>query len=271
MGRLKVLVVLLVLAPGSSIAKDIIFSSPPRESVKDGNLMYGAIASYLSGVIGHRVIYKHPTNWLIYIDNMQHDVYDLVFDGPHFISYRMAKYNHVPLVKLPGQLDFVVISRKDNNQITELRDLAGRPVCGHTPPNLATLTLQAQFDNPIRQPRVLETRGFKKAYLGVIKKTCHAASIPSKIYKEFNKEDSKKQTHILYKSQSLPHQAFSAGSRVSPALRAKITAALLDEKGNQATAKLRQRFVGGKTLTKADPERYQGLAYLLKYVWGFEL
>jgi len=233
--------------------------------------MYGAIASYLSAAIGHRVIYKHPTNWLVYIDNMQHDVYDLVFDGPHFVSYRMARYKHVPLVKLPGQLDFVVISRKDDGQITELRDLAGRPVCAHASPSLATLTLQAQFDNPTRQPRIIETRGFENAYLGVLNKTCSAAPIPSEVYKKFKKEDARKRTRILYKSKPLPHQAFSAGSRLSPALRAKITAALLDQKGNQATAKLRKHFANGKALTKADPKPYQGLAYLLKYVWGFEL
>ncbi len=271
MNRLKVLMVLLILAPGNSLAKDIIFSSPPRESIKEGNLMYGAIASYLSEVIDHRVIYKHPANWLIYTTNMQNDVYDLVFDGPHFISYRMAKHKHTPLVKLPGQLDFVIISRKDNYRVTELKDLAGRPVCSHAPPNLATLTLQAQFDNPLRQPRLLETHGFKNAYTGVIKKTCEAAPIPSKVYKKFNQGETQGQTRILFKSQPLPQQAFSVSSRVGPVLRAKITAALLDQKGNQATAKLRKRFAGGRALTQADPKHYAGLAYLLKNVWGFEL
>jgi len=35
-----------------------------------------------------------------------------VFDGPHFVSWRMTKLQHVPLVKFPGNLEFVVAVRK---------------------------------------------------------------------------------------------------------------------------------------------------------------
>ncbi len=270
MRRLCTLLILASLA-GPAAAKDIVFSAPPRESAADGQATYGPIAEYLSGRLGRRVVYRHSRDWLSYIQHIQHDGYDLVFDGPHFVGYRMAKFGHVPLVRLPGSLDFVVIARRDNRQVVELKDLAGRPVCGHAPPNLATLTLQAQFPNLSRQPRILETRGFKNAFLGVIKRRCDAAPIPTRVYAKLDRGANGGQTRILYQSAPLPHQAFTAGRRVTPEEQEKIAAALLAPEAATPTERLRARFAGGKALLPARAEDYRGLYRLLRFVWGFEV
>ncbi len=252
-------------------AKDIIFSAPPNETVATGKATYGPIAEYLSQVTGERVVYKHPDNWLTYIDKMQDDAYDLVFDGPHFVSWRIAKLGHTPLVKLPGNLDFVIIARRDNGMITEIKDLAGRRVCGHAPPNLATLTLQSQFSNPSRQPLILATRGWPNIYKGVLDKKCDGASIPTNIYdKKLSSGNTRGLTRVLFRSKPLPHQSFSASPRISPEIQQKITRALLAPEAKEKTAKLRGRFAGGKAFLPATTEEYRGLAYLLRDIWGFE-
>ena len=54
-------------------------TAPPRESAEAGVKLYSPIARYLSSVLGKKVIYEHPENWLKYQHEMRNDVYDIVF------------------------------------------------------------------------------------------------------------------------------------------------------------------------------------------------
>ena len=83
---------------------------------------------------------------------MRQGKYDLVYDGAHFVSWRINKLQHQALATLPVKIGFVVITRKDMTDINQLNDLNGRAVCGFAPPNMATMVLYKQFGNPSRQP-----------------------------------------------------------------------------------------------------------------------
>ena len=100
--------------------EEYIFSAPPRETGESESEVYQPIADYLSKATGKKIVYQGSNNWLTYQDKMRKGTYDLVFDGPHFVSWRMNRLQHVPLVKLAGDLAFVVVVRKDNNRIKEL-------------------------------------------------------------------------------------------------------------------------------------------------------
>ena len=67
----------------------LVLSAPPRETAEDGKSIYQPVAEYLSTVIGRRVVYQHPGTWGLYRTTMLRGGYDLVFDGPHFNSYRI--------------------------------------------------------------------------------------------------------------------------------------------------------------------------------------
>ncbi len=252
-------------------ADDFIFTAPPREKPNAGAALYGPIADYLTATTNHTFTYKHPDNWLSYMKGMRMGEYDMAFDGPHFVSWRVAAVEHTPLVRLPGKLEFVVISRKDNANINKLQDLAGRPICGHAPPNLATLTMLDQFQNPARQPRIEVVRGLKNVYSAMVDKKCDAAVIPAKIYNKLNKKDEQKLTQILFKSTGLPHQAISVASVIPADVQQEIRTALLSPEGIVATEKLRKRFAGGKEMIGTDTAEYEGYGFLLSDYWGFEL
>ncbi|GMT41229.1 MAG: hypothetical protein IEMM0001_1964 [bacterium] len=274
MKYIKVLVLVLIFAISglaTAQADEYIFTSPAREKPAEGKAMYGPIADFLTSKTGHTFTYKYPDNMLSYMKGVRMGEYDLVFDGPHFVSWRVTALQHTPLVRLPGKLVFVVISRKDNAKVTKLVDLAGRTVCGHAPPNLATLTMQNQFKNPARQPRIKVVRGFKNVYTAMLNGKCEAAVIPAKVYNKLNKKDEQKQTKILFRSKGLPHQAISASPKIPADVQQKIRAALLSPEGIAVTEKLRKRFAGGKKMIATDRAEYEGYGYLLSDFWGFEL
>ncbi|MHB8550325.1 MAG: PhnD/SsuA/transferrin family substrate-binding protein, partial [Acidiferrobacterales bacterium] len=124
----------LFSAPGYA---GLVLGAPPRESVTQADSVYVPIANFLTRITGQKVTYRYVDNWLSYQSDVHNGAYDIVFDGPAFIGWRMAKYGWTPLAKLPGELRFVVIVAKNNKTINNLTDLEGYPLCGFPPPNLA--------------------------------------------------------------------------------------------------------------------------------------
>lgn len=259
---------LLAMVSVAAQAKDLVFSAPPRGTIGAESATYKPIAEHLSQAIGKKIVYKHPGNWLTYQKQMQEGDYDLVFDGPHFVSWRIVHTQHEPLVKLPGQLVFVVITDKDNAQVKTLGNLKGRTVCGFAPPNLATLTLFQQFSNPAQQPVLINVKSFGDAYKGVIGGKCNAAVMRDKMFAKLNKE--KNLAKAIFTSSGVANQTFSAGPKIEHADRQKIIDALRSDQGMSKMEKFHSRFnKKGQPLQSVSRTDYLNLDKLLKDVWGF--
>lgn len=251
------------------LGQSFVFSAPPRETAEDGLKDYRPIAEFLTKATGTRFVYRRANNWLVYMRDMRNGKYDLIFDGPHFVSWRVAKLDHSPLVRLPGKLAFVIVARNNDEVIFDLTDLAGYKVCAHAPPNLATLAMQTQFTNPVRQPQIYEINGFKNIFAELLKGNCRGAVIPFDLYARFNNGDTKGKTRILYLSEPLPRQAITASPRIPEGIQSVIRATLLSPRGSVATRRLRERFANGEQMVATNREEYQGLAALLNNLHGF--
>lgn len=260
-------VALLIYASMAAASEEYLFAFPPREATSRAEEIYQPIADYLSKATGKKIAIRVPDNWLRYDTEMQKGMYDLVFDGPQFIGWRMAKQAHAPLVSLDGTLSFSVLVRKDDLRTQNVKDLVGRKVCALNPPNLATLTLHSQFDNPARQPFLISVTGFKDSYDGLIAGKCEATVVPTPLVPKL---DTEKRARVVFTSRPLPNQAFTAGPRVPLAMQEKIKQALLAPEGKAVTARLRAEY-GNRDLVSAPGREYEGLGVLLKDVWGFDL
>lgn len=239
--------------------RDLVFGAAPRGSYAEDAAIYEPIADYLSRVTGRRVVYRHSDNWLSYSKDMTSGAYDLVFDDPALNSWRIERIDHRPLVKLSDDLVFVVVARADDPRVKELKHLAGHGVCAYAAPNLGTLTLMSQFDNPVRRPVIVESRSWDDAYRSLMDGKCAGIVMPLK-YEQNLRADTVK---VLYQHRPLPNQAFSAGPRVPADLQETIRKALLSDAGREATAKLREVYAAKEFVT-ASPAEYAGLGKLLQ-------
>ena len=246
----------------------LIFSAPPRETAAEGEATYGPIAEYLSKTLGKPVVYKHSDNWLSYQTEMQKGGFDIVFDGPHFTGWRISRMQNNPLAKFPGEHLFVVVVKKDDTRVADIKQLVGRPVCGMASPNLGTLTLLNQFDNPARQPVVMDTSGWDSIYKGLMSGRCVGAVLPINNLEKYDRAGA--YTRIIYHGTALPNQAFSAGPRVSLQDQIKIKQALLSKQADSATAHLRQVYAIDGALVPATKDEYVALGGMLKDVWGYQ-
>ena len=238
---------LTLLFLSHAVFAELVMTAPPRENAEAGAKIYAPLAEHLSSLLGEKVVYKHPNNWLEYQRDLRHDVYDIVFDGPHFVSWRLAHLKHEVLVKLPGTLEFVIVVNKDDREIKEMKHLVGKKICGIPPPNLATLTVIEQFQNPVRQPIIWGVPGgFPNVYDTFKKGGCRAAVFRTTFFKKKLKESDRATMRVLYQSKALPNQAISVSSRIPVEHRDKIIRSLtLDEAGKKAALGITKRF-GGK-------------------------
>lgn len=241
-----IVLVLLLFGQVALVSADLILTAPPREKADAGQKLYGPLAARLSELLGEKVTYEHPKSWLAYQHDMRKDKYDIVFDGPHFISWRIKNRNHVPVVKLPGFLQFYVVGKKDDEKIKSLDDLVGRRICGIPPPNLGTLTVYAAYTHPARQPVITPVRGgFGKVMKEFEKGKCQAAVFRTKYYDKKLTDEQRAKTTILYTSPKLTNQGISFSSRVKPSARKVVAEALSQGDRIPATKNILARF-GGK-------------------------
>ena len=248
---------------------ELILSAPPRESPAAGQKMYGSLAEQLSRLLGTRVSYHHPGNWLRYQVDMRHNRFDIVFDGPHFASWRIKYHQHAPLVKLPGTLKFYLITLQELTQINEPKDLAAHRVCVIPPPNLSALVLLARLDGPAREPIIQPIKGgVKKVYQGLLERDCDAAVVRSTFYDEKLSEQQRAQLKILFASPEMPNQVITVSDALTAQQRAAMKEWLLAGEGRTVAEPVVRRFTGNQQQHFVDilGNEYTGYSSLLEDV-----
>lgn len=266
-----ILMFLAVFAWGS-VHAELILTAPPREKPDAGKAQYGPLAAELSELLGEKVTYQQPKGWLFYQRDMRADRYDIVFDGPHFISWRIKQFEHTPVAKLPGKLGFVVVTAKDNKNINDLEDLVNVSICSIAPPNLSILTVLAKFDNPVRNPKQVSAKGgMPGVYKAYKAGKCEAAVFRDKFYAKKVPEEERAALKVIYESVPITNQGISVSPRVSPEQRALIAAALTEV--IDATKPILKRFAPkAKKMVPASPKDYDvDYELLTGVVFGWEI
>ncbi len=237
--------------------------------------MYGPIAAHLTKLLKVKVTYKHPGNWMSYQHDMRDNKYDIVFDGPHFISWREKHLEHEVLVKSPGKLQFVLVTDKANTKFKKAKDLIGKNICGISPPNLSTLSVLDHYRNPVRQPIIKGIKGgMKKVFNSLAtkdKKKCDAAVLRTKFHNKKLKKQQREKIKTIFKSKTMPNQGISVSNRISPELKLRIKNSLTIGDGVASTKELLKRFSGNsKSFIPVKQKEYAGYNNLLEgVIWGW--
>jgi ABC-type phosphate/phosphonate transport system substrate-binding protein len=259
---------LLLVSPGFAV-QDMILSAPPREKPEAGQQQYGPLAEYLSRLLGRTVRYVHPRNWLNYQREMRAGNYDIVFDGPHFIAWRIAHLNDNVIIKLPGHLQFHLLARKDDAGINKPEDLIGKKICGISPPNLSTLSILAHFNNPVQQPVIKGVKGgMGKVFKTFKSGACRAVVLRTTFYAKKLSEQDRAGLKVLYTTPRMPNQGITLSKRLSLPEQDNIRNGLLNsQQGKQALQPTLKRFGGkAKGFVPARNDEYEGYNILLEGV-----
>ena len=224
-----VFMVLSLIVPQMAFSA-YVFTAPPRETIEQGNRVYKPVAEFLTRVTGEQFVYRQQTSWTEYVSGMRSEQYDLVFDGPHFVDWRIHNIGHETLIKIPHLLQWQVIVRKNDSSITKVEDLVGRKTCAPGSPNFGMLNLFSHFKDEDKQPLHVEVKGWNNVYEGVKNGACVAGVLPKKNHQIYDKQEiytKSIHTHLPY-----PNQAMTASKRIPAHLKQKIRSALLSRAGS---------------------------------------
>lgn len=269
-GNIAALALSLILSSNALLAEEsqppLVFGTAPTSSPEETTKAYAKMIAYLSKSIDRPVVLKPASNYQEYQINMRKGMYDLAFDGPPFIAWRMERMKHVPLVKLPAEIKIVVIKREDSKYNT-LDELAIHNVntCVVPPPNTLTLIFLSYFPHPARQPNLLPIEGFKN-----IENCVRSGKGEIAVFRDmyWQKMDQQGLKVMFEPGIGYPERTISAGPNVPEDVRAKIIEALTSEEGAAASVDVLSRFRRDK-FVKAEPKEFEGQAEMLRPVWGF--
>ena len=249
----------------TSVQAELLLTAPPRETAADGTRDYGPLAEYLSKELGEQVTYQHPGSWFSYQKGIRSDKYDIVFDGPHFISWRVKYKGHTPVAKLPGDLGFVLIAQASDMELNSAEDLVGKPVCGISPPNLSTLTVLNEYSDSGKPKLKTVKGGMGAVYKSFADGNCKAAVLRDKFYYKKLSDSDRAKTKVIFSSKPLPNQGITVSSRVSYESKVKIADLLTSI--NPGTSPILNRFApNAETMSSVDMNEYDSYDKLLSGV-----
>jgi hypothetical protein len=260
------LMLLSTSAPAEEEQPPLVFGTAPTSSVEETRKAYATMINYLTQAIGRRVVLQTAENYQEYQVKMRNGEFDLAFDGPPFVSWRMDRMGHVPLVKLPAEIRIIVIKREDSkyNTLEEL-GIYNVNTCVVPPPNTLTLIFLHYFPHPARQPNLLPIEGFKNIENCIRSGKGEVAVFRDIYWKKMDQTGLK----VLYEPGiGYPERAISAGPKITEELRNKITEALISDEGAAASKDVLSRFQRDK-FVKATVKDFEGQAEMLRPVWGF--
>ena len=261
--------ILLVITSVPTLA-DIVFTAPPRENPATAEALYQPIAEKLTSILGESVVYEAPKGWAEYAKNMRDGHYDIVFDGPHFAAWRLKNLNHLPVAALPGNLDFYIIARKNDDFIKTTRNLVGQKICALPSPHLSTDLIYDLFPNPVLLPVIHEVKGgIMQGYEAFKEGQCRATIIRAEQFQHLP-QDERQSLKIVIKTRSLPNQTVTVSQRLQNNA-AQIAGFFTSQDGSLTADKLLARFSkNNKQFQTANVNKYAGAEDILEgVVWGW--
>lgn len=256
---------LVIFSP--SVFAEYVFSAPPRESLQKGISVYKPIADFLTQATGEQFSYFHPETWTEYSAKMHAEKFDLVFDGPHFVDWRVNNIGHTVMLKLPKIGRWTLITRKDDLSINTINDMVGKKACAPGSPNFGMLNMMSHFTDPDKQPVHVKVKGWINVFNSVKSGKCDVGVLPNTNHNVFDKN--REYTKSIHRHLPYPNQGVTYGPRISYSLAEKIKTALLSKDGQEALLNLRKRYSAGKKLVSAENEEYDGVRLVLKRASNF--
>ena len=254
---------LILFSNASSAAEYSLAIQPilPQEELKKN---FQPLADYLSKVTGHTISISTQRNFLFYWTKMRKKKagFDLVLDAAHFTDYRTKTQGYTVLAKLPDTVSFSIVTTEDNF-ILDTEELIGLRVATMPSPSLGSLRLEELFTNPMRIPLYIWETNTTVAMKKLTEGEIDAAIIPTRLASTYDN------LNIVMTTEPVPHMALSASPDVPADVVDKIRTALvnahLHPDGKRMIASLKV-----DNFEAADNATYDGFAYLLQEVFGYD-
>ena len=154
---LSIFACILTLLPIPAIAQETLrLSIMPLQSEERTREIFQPMASYIQHLTGKKVeLHTYPNFISYWSETQKGDKYDVVFDAANFIDYRNKTHDFTVIAKQPGTVSISLIVPEDSI-VFDSEELVGKKISTLGPPSIAAVNIYGMYENPVRQPTVVE-------------------------------------------------------------------------------------------------------------------
>ncbi len=151
----------------------------PFQSEQRTREIFQPLADYMGHITGQKVKLVTYPNFISYwMETQKPDSYDIAFDTAHFIDYRDKNMDFTVLARQPGSVSISLIVPEDS-LVFDAEELVGKKIATIGPPSIAAIRIDELFENPVRQPTVVEGTDSAHVMSMLLSGEVDAAMIPT--------------------------------------------------------------------------------------------
>ncbi len=222
--------------------------------------LFQPLVDYLQTVSGQKINLITYPNFISYWSITQKpDSYDIAFDAAHFVDYRNKSKDFTVLARQPGLISISLIVPEDS-LIFDADELVGKKIATLGPPSIAAVRIYEMFDNPVRQPTIIEGDNSSVVMELLVDGKVDAAMLPTPVVSARMAGDGG--ISMVTTTDTIPGLAISVSPAISADARGKILKGLL-EADKTAAGKKMLEATSLNTFEKASNQDFFGYAELL--------
>ncbi|MGH1542515.1 MAG: PhnD/SsuA/transferrin family substrate-binding protein [Arenicella sp.] len=185
-----------------------------------------------------------------YLRSIRTGLLDAFFAEPHIGAWAIRQQDYNAIAKLPKPLYFRLIAKRNQNDIFELRDLKGRPVCSNKNPALSYRFLVRLFPEQANRPETFIVNPQRKT-IDIIEQPCLAFIVTEEQYINAKLEQ---KFITLARSKQFTHLGFFVRSGLPQKTQRQLLSTLT-QTGSTLNA-LTTYFSNSSTFVPADNSDY---------------
>ncbi len=239
----------------------LVLAVQPIQSEERTAEIFQPMADYIQAVTGIPTSLNTYPNFISYWSTTQQaGSYNLVLDAAHFTDYRVINQGFTPMVKQEGSVTFSLIVGEDS-LVFDPEELVGKKIATLGAPSVGAVRLNEIFDNPTRQPLMVETNNSAQAMDLLIGGEVDAAMLPTPIVSQRMSGDGG--VNVVMTTDPLPSVALSASPDIDVAVVEKLREAFLKAEQTEA-GKTMLSATNLPAFESADAAIYENQAALLE-------
>jgi len=258
LGGIALLLTILPATANSQTALRLVIQ--PFQSEERTREIFQPLADYMQSLTGQEVeVVTYPNFISYWTETQKPDSYDISFDTAHFIDYRNKNRDFTVLVKQPGSVSISLIVSEEA-MVFEADELIGKKIATLGPPSIAAVRIDELFENPVRQPSVIEGNNSAKVMSLLLNGEVDAAMVPTPLVSAQMAGEGG--VSMVLTTDSIPGMAVSVSPKLSAEIREQLVKGLL-EADKTAEGKKMLSATKLNPFEKTNNQEYFGFSELL--------
>jgi len=192
--------------------------------------------------------------WHPYQNGIRQGRPGIYFTAPHFSAWLVNKHKFTPLLRLAGQLQYVIAARRSDSDIFEVGDLANKTVCTNATMDLSFLLVRESMTRSVLSAQTKNVQNVARE-MSNNNRACDAFSLSEHLFLEFAVQEPFRFIR-LQQSETFSNYAYLFSPNISSSIRVRVKKVLTSKKVNTILHPMYRLYAQEPIITNGSPNNY---------------